>query len=197
VLVSIAFAPNGKLVAIGLNTGKVRLLNVENPQDLKITCGKLLAFDSGISSLSFSPNGKLLAAGAGKGISGPKDFGTFNVLEVKSGKEVFRNTSLSIIYNLSFSSDGQVLAVAGAKNSKAGTKLTLNLFAADRWATISKFNEYPVGVGLSFSKDGCWLVSAFPNPPGAEIAIMDSLNKRTTHPINTKTALTALAVAPQ
>lgn len=195
IISAIAFTPNGNLLAIGLNTGTVKLLNIENPQDIKVTCDKLLTFDSGISSLSFSPNGELLAVGAGKGISGPKDFGTFKVIEVKTGKEVFKNTALAIIYNLAFSPDGQVLAVAGAKTSKAGTKLTLNLFATGRWIPTGKFDEYPVGTGLSFSKDGRWLVSAFPNPPGAEIAVMESLKKYATYPTKTKTALTALALS--
>jgi WD40 repeat protein len=195
-ITSIAFSPDGKVLAIGLGKGTVRLLDLTDPTKVQAVNQNLLTLDTGISSLSFSPDSKLLAVGAGKGVSGPRDFGTFKVVEAHNGREVFKHTDLSIIYNLVFSPDGKTLAVAGARNIKSQTQLILTTFSTNKWGQVQLYDDHPVGVGLNFSKDSHLLVSAFPNPPESSVVVMDLLRGRILRTINTPRALTALSLSP-
>jgi WD40 repeat protein len=196
-ITSFAFSPNNKLLAVGLNNGLVRLLDVENPALPKVIDDHFISFDTGISSLNFSSDGSLLAAGTGKGLSGPKDFGKLKVLEVGAKRELFTYTTLSIVYNLAFSPNGKILAVSGAEDCKNEKQLTLKIFNTKDWQQAESFNGHPVGAGLDFSENGRFLVSAFPNPPDSSIVVLDMIDKRVIRTFKTRKALTSLSISPK
>jgi len=198
IITSIAFCPNGKLLAIGLNNGAVRLLNVQNPSAVKTTNEALVSFDSGISSLSFSPDSRLLAVSTYKGMSGPRDTGKVKILDVQTGKEVHTFSELRNVFNLSFSPSGNLLAIAGVKINEPGEgrrapQLSLVLLNTHSWKQVEFLEGHPVGAGLAFSANGLLLVSAYPNPPKATVVVWDAQKRQITRSINDLNSVASLA----
>jgi WD40 repeat protein len=83
---SVAFSPNGKILASGSSSGgTVKLWDVRSGKELKRLTG---SFVDAISSVAFSPDGKTLA--------GATDNGLIRLWDVDSGKE------LNICFGMSF-----------------------------------------------------------------------------------------------
>jgi WD40 repeat protein len=57
---TLAFSPDGKIVASGGDDSKVKLWNVKNKTRIR----ELSGHDKPVMSVSFSPDGKLLASGS-------------------------------------------------------------------------------------------------------------------------------------
>ncbi|MEH2157802.1 NB-ARC domain-containing protein [Nostoc sp.] len=96
---SIAFSPNGKLLATGDTNGEIRLYEVANSQQL-MTCKGHAGW---VWSVSFSPDGQVLASGGNDQTIKLWDVSTgqcFKTLEGHSGA----------VRSVTFSPDGQVLA---------------------------------------------------------------------------------------
>ncbi|MEH2269867.1 MAG: NB-ARC domain-containing protein [Nostoc sp.] len=96
---SVAFSPNGKLLATGDTNGEIRLYEVANSQQL-MTCKGHAGW---VWSVSFSPDGQVLASGGNDQTIKLWDVSTgqcFKTLEGHSGG----------VRSVTFSPDGQVLA---------------------------------------------------------------------------------------
>jgi WD40 repeat protein len=195
-ITSIAYSPNGKVMAVGLGNGLLKSLNVEQPVNITVINEKMLALDSGISSLRFSADGRYLSVGAGKGITGPRDYGTFKILEVQTGREVFSDSSLSIVFDLAFSPDSKFFAVAGNKVTKHGANLTLLLFDTEKWKRTQEIKDFPVGNGLEFSEDGRLLMSVGSNESGSKIALWDTRKGKRLQPIKINRSISSFAISP-
>ncbi|MEH1808823.1 NB-ARC domain-containing protein [Nostoc sp.] len=96
---SVAFSPNGKLLATGDTNGEIRLYEVANSQQL-LTCKGHAGW---VWSVSFSPNGQVLASGSNDQTIKLWDTSNgqcFKTLEGHTGG----------VRSVTFNSDGQVLA---------------------------------------------------------------------------------------
>ncbi len=100
---SIAFSPDGRVLASGSYDGKVRLWEVANGRKLHTLKGHK---EGGVHSLTFSPDGRMLASGANDTV--------VRLWEVASGREVRKLSGhswrMGAVSNLAFSADGRVVA---------------------------------------------------------------------------------------
>ncbi|MCS6936254.1 MAG: WD40 repeat domain-containing protein [Candidatus Bipolaricaulota bacterium] len=99
VVTSVAFSPDGKLLASGAQDNTVKLWEVASGQEVRTLSGHT----SYVRSVAFSPDGRLLASGALDQ--------TIKLWEVASGSLV-RTLSgpTNIVFSVAFSPDGQLLA---------------------------------------------------------------------------------------
>jgi WD40 repeat protein len=100
---SIAFSPNGKILASGSKDKTIKLWQVDTGKEICTLTGH----DNDVSSVAFSPNGKILASG-----STDK---TIKLWQVDTGKEFYTFTgSEDAVYSVVFSPDGKTLASGSA-----------------------------------------------------------------------------------
>ena len=98
---SIAFSPDGKMLASAGDDDTLRLWNVEEGSEIK----SITEHSNDVHSVVFSPDGKTLA-------SGSKD-NTIKLVEIPSG-DVIATLEHAYVESVAFSPDGQILASAGA-----------------------------------------------------------------------------------
>lgn len=99
---SLAYSPDGKLLASGDQDGEIRLWDTETFTLKNELSAHLLA----VQSLAFSPNGRLLAAGS-------QDY-TISIWDPAGGQLVYHlREHYASVSSLAFSPDGKVLASAG------------------------------------------------------------------------------------
>ena len=136
-LYSIAFTPNGNIIALGYGDGIVKLWDIETGKNLMILKGQ-----KGVNSMAFSSDGKILA-------SSELDKVRLWNLETRQNFQTFNHTER--VYSLSFSVDGKMLASAGY------TILLWDTVTGENIATLEghlrKVNS------LAFSLDGNKLAS--------------------------------------
>jgi WD40 repeat protein len=96
---AVAFSPDGRTLAVGHDSGTIRLWDVANRRQVRTMKGSRM-----IVCLAFSPDGRLLASGSGDNTSPPT-----HVWELATG----RRTDLPGSGWVTFSPDGRLLAVAG------------------------------------------------------------------------------------
>jgi len=98
-VMSIAFSPDGGLLAIGSKDKTLRLIKTENgKEEFRIE------HDDEINSVAFSPDGRFLATGGNK---------TTQLIGIASRKEVFSLVHDGEVSGVSFSPDSRLLATAG------------------------------------------------------------------------------------
>ena len=107
---SLAFSPNGKLIASGAFQ-EVILWDAQTGMVKQ----KLTGFGDRVVALAFSPDGKLLATGGGP----PSEDGEVKVFDTASGKLVMevtdpKNRHSDTVFGVCFSPDGKMLASCGA-----------------------------------------------------------------------------------
>jgi WD40 repeat protein len=149
-LESLAFAPDGRLVALATGDGEVRLLDPELGEFLA-----LKGHDGLVSSVAFSPDGRTLASG---GLDR-----TVRLWELASGKEVLRLEGHRYpVRAVAFSPDSRVVASgsdARAATAHATEGGTIRLWDAARGKELGRLRGPAADVlSLAFSPDGTRLV---------------------------------------
>ncbi|PZV15225.1 MAG: hypothetical protein DCF22_07605 [Leptolyngbya sp.] len=144
---AIAFTSDGKLVTRSKAVG-IQIWSVES--------GKLLqTLETGqreITHLALSPNGKWLAAGSDSAQRIPQGHRTIRIWQLSSGKLYRKFSQTAVIHSVTFSSDGQFLAVA------SGTTATVWQMQTGR-QKYQLAHATPVNQAV-FSPDGTMLATA-------------------------------------
>ena len=137
---SIAFSPDGIMLASAGDDDTVKLWNIDDRSEVK----SITEHSSDVRSVVFSPDGKTLA-------SGSKD-NTVKLLEIPSGN-VLTTLAHDYVEAVAFSPDGQTLASAGADH-------TVKLWSAASWSELASLRGHHSGVtSVAFSPDGRTLAS--------------------------------------
>ena len=139
---SVAFSPDGKILASGGWGGTIKLWDVESGALLKT----LKSHSKPVSSVSFSPDGKILASG-----SGDK---TIKLWDVKSGTLLKTlEGHFDSVSSVSFSPDGRILASGSGDD-------TIKLWDVESGALLKTLRGHSESVSsVSFSPDGRILAS--------------------------------------
>ena len=139
---SVAFTPDGTLLASGSNDETVKLWDVESGQEVNTL--HLTGFAA--LSVAFSPDGTLLASGSSDN--------TVNLWEVESGQELrtFRGHS-DYVWSVAFSPDGTLLA-SGSLDG------TVKLWDVESGQVLRTLSGHSDGIwSVDFSPDGTLLAS--------------------------------------
>jgi WD40 repeat protein len=132
---SMAFSPDGKLLASGGFDGKLRLWNLSTSRQRTVLKGH----SKQIANLVFSPDGMLLAS---YGIDG-----NIFVWDVETGKQRAALSSPGMVQSLIFSPDGKTLAYGGAG-------MTVRLWDVETGKERVELSEHTGVLSLAFSPDG-------------------------------------------
>lgn len=144
---SLAFGPDGQVLAVGAENANITLLNVASGRALSTH----FSDSSGVHSLAFSPNGQMLAAGGDAGIA--RLWNTSRGLLVKAfpgAANAGNNTSVA------FSLDGRLLAVGSTTLVvwNTGTGHAAYLFPDTKSIVdITSLAFSPDGRALAFSSE--------------------------------------------
>lgn len=177
---SFAFSPDGKMVAVGLHTGTIRILNAENGKEIKkwrvnvpLNLGNLaFSMDNKNVVFQFSTEGTphIWNVSNGQMIAGTQaEGGAISSLSFgKNASELASAGSRALVWNLKtkhrkavaekttaicFSPDSQVVAT-GTKDGLVSIKNTKSTNELASWATQGKVKS------LVFSKDAKYLIAA-------------------------------------
>lgn len=151
---TVAFSPDGTLVAAGLSTGTLKIWKVASGNEVFT----IAAHQGAIQSVAFSPDGRRLA-------SGSLDR-TIKIWEVDTGRELFSLSAHDrLVFVVAFSPDGRFLASgSGFYRRKSGEKPPkdqgeLVLWSGETGREIQSIAaDLNVVQGLAFSPDGNALV---------------------------------------
>jgi len=147
---SLAFTPNGTiLAATGGNTTDfaIHLLDIVNGKPLSDLNGH-----TGIVwSLAFSPNAEILAS-----VSSDK---TAKIWDWRNGTMIQSLDFPGQVVSVSFSPDGQTLAVGGVDEPQNQIQnAAIWTFSVDTWQPLMKVTEYLNITAMAYSPNGNWLV---------------------------------------
>ena len=139
---SVAFSPDGKLLASGSWDTTIGLWNVETGREIRVLTGHT----RGVESVAFSPDGKLLASGSWDN--------TIGLWNVETGREIRVLTGHTRgVESVAFSPDGKLLA-SGSWDT------TIGLWNVETGREIRVLTGHTRGVNsVAFSPDGRLLAS--------------------------------------
>jgi RNA polymerase sigma factor (sigma-70 family) len=133
---TLAFAPDGKILAVGGDNHAVRLLDATTGQELKPLGGHL----RGLASVQFGPDSKTLTSHG--------DDGTLRVWDATSGRELRQVPVPAGAAAVLLSDDGRTLATGEVDS-------TIRLWDAATGKELHKFEEPKNGFsGFAFAPDG-------------------------------------------
>jgi uncharacterized delta-60 repeat protein len=152
---SIAFSPDGKILAVGTgtesklqpqffaNTGMVKLWDINTRQEMATFEGHM----SNVFSIAFSPDGKTLATGSSDR--------TVKLWDIPTGQELATLTGhAGAVFFVSFSPDGKTLATGSWDN-------TVKLWDVAKRQEVGTLEEHTGRVfSVSFSPDGKTLATS-------------------------------------
>ena len=155
---SLAFSPDGRTLALGLNA-PVELWDVTTGARLHSLRGHTLSTDA----LAFSPNGKVLASGCGGG--------QVLLWDVESGNKILApTTDMLRVTSLAFSADGTMLAAAGHLTASAADGATPSAGQSRRDRAV-KLYEVSTGRELrTFTGHAADVTSVALSPDGGVLA---------------------------
>jgi len=106
---ALAYSPNGKLIAVGLDDGRVQMLRAADGTPLWVSQA---LHPYGVSAVTFSPDGQVLASGGGEG--------NIRLTSSRNGSLIRGMDAEDVGYGIDalvFNNDGQVLAF-GSRDGK-------------------------------------------------------------------------------
>ena len=146
---SLAYSPDGKILASGLSDGMIALWDVATQRDIFTFEAHTEGINKFVLSLAFSPDGKILASGSYDGMIKLWDVATgTNIASIQEdGRSPY-------IYSLAFSPDGTILA-SGKGNGPGNVKL----WDVATKRNIASFYHILEVYSVAFSPDGRILAS--------------------------------------
>ncbi len=161
---SVAFSPDGRLVAAGAYNGTIIVWDVASGKQVCCCAADRTRADGHfrtVAAVAFAPDGKRL-------VSGGYDQ-SVRIWDVASGQQVCRGTGhTDRIWGVAFAPNGKrVLSAAGGKVSRSGDSLpgtkdfTVRLWNATTGKEVRRFTGHTDAVKQAvFSPDGRYVVSA-------------------------------------
>jgi WD40 repeat protein len=147
-VLSVAFSPDGKLLASAADDKTIRLGDVNTGRQIRVLTGHRLR----VNLISFSPDGRYLASAS--------DDRTVRIWEVNTGHELAKLDHDGAVVALAFSPDGHILATACGYGN-ACEKAPINFFDPSTGGVVRKLNGNRKGIhSLAFASDGRVLASA-------------------------------------
>jgi WD40 repeat protein len=138
---SVAFSPNGKLLAYAAPDNTVRLWSLANAREVL----RLTGHQAEVDTLAFSPDGRVLATGS-------KD-GTLRLWETMTGKERHRLEGHEWCYKVVFSANGQTLATGDGDG-------VVRVWSLPNYQFLRKVQGPSTGItSLALSPDGRTLIA--------------------------------------
>jgi len=147
---SVAFTPDGTVLASGGGNNEdfaIRLWDVASGQSI----GKLDGRSGIVWGLAFSPDGQML-------VSVSSD-ATAKIWDWRNGTLLQSLDFPAEVVSVSFSPDGQILAVGGVDEPQGDVQnAAIWTFSVGSWKPLLKFPEYWNITAMVYSPDGRWLV---------------------------------------
>ncbi len=156
---SVAFSPDGQMMATGSWDTTVKLWDVRTRKQLRSLTGHTLF----VNAIAFSPDGKLLASGSSDT--------SVKLWDVATGSELASlNEHTSAVTSLAFSPDGKLLA-SGGEDKK------IRLWDVNERKAVGLLSGHTRDVySVAFSPDGQLLASSSGGPDWGEVKIWDVLS---------------------